>query len=100
MIESGKKVADYFIKRRMIVYYLDRLARKLTVEQLKMVEKNPVYDKSILYITLLIKSQLNDLVEELKSPRNFSAESFVGFKNTHSLAKEITDLLKKDHHYV
>lgn len=36
MIEKGKEIANYFIQSRLIVYYLDRLARKLIVEKLKM----------------------------------------------------------------
>ena len=31
MVEMGKEVAGYFMEKRMIAYYIDRLTRKLSV---------------------------------------------------------------------
>lgn len=73
VVEMGKKGAEFFVKRRLIVYYLDRLARKLIVEQLKEESNSEVYDRAIFYLMIFTKSFLNDLVTELKTPKELDS---------------------------
>lgn len=86
MVQTGKEVANYFIKRRLIVYYIDRLARKFIVEELKLGKKDETYDRVVLYLMLFAKTLLNSLVAEIKTPDHFSIESLIAFKKTHTLA--------------
>ena len=100
MVEDGNRVSEYFVKRRLVVYYIDRLARKLVVEQLKHCNKEVIYDRLILYLMLFNKSMLNILVTEIKTPTKLTPEALRGFKMTNPLASEIIGLLRRDHGYV
>lgn len=92
-------MGEYFIRRRVLIYLFDRLARKLIVEGLKG-ERTEILDKCIIELFLLTKSLLNNVIGEIRNPKELSAEHFEAFKTTHPLSATIITILRKDCEYV
>lgn len=82
----------------MLVYYFDKLARRLTVEQMRLGYRLPPVDRVILALVIANRCILNALVREIQSPAIFTPAKWRLFRSHPS--KSLMDIVMKDYRYV
>ena len=66
-LEIVRKLYDFVLNRRIVVYFLDRLARRLAVEQIGMKERQANFDTVIFQLLLLNRTILTHLMQKLRN---------------------------------
>lgn len=86
------------MSKRMIIYYFDKLARRLTVEQMRAACRTLLTDRLIFTLVMVNRCLLNKLVQEIQSPAIFSTAHWRLFRAHPN--KSLMDIIMKDYRYV
>lgn len=93
-----KEISNYLINKRVLIYYFDKLARRLTVEQMRSGNRNVFIDRLIFYLNIVNRAVLNQMVKEMQNPSIFSFAKWKIFRGTQS--RSLMDMVMKDYRYV
>lgn len=86
------------MSKRVLIYYFDKLARRLTVEQMRTGSHSQPIDRLIFSLVIVNRCILNQLVKEIQSPALFSVVQWRLFRAQPS--KSLMDIVMKDYRYV
>lgn len=84
--------------KRVLVYYFDKLARRLTVEQMRAGTRSALIDRLIFSLVIANRCILNELVREMQTPKLFTATKWKMFRGQPN--KSLMDIVMKDYRYV